>query len=103
MTGLEDINAQKMGYVHVFYNVDPPKQIIPLMNQQGGLHLHEETQDSLLTVISKMVGSLPFRFAAQHYCYGTNNDSRLFHPALNLFQLSVGKQGRIRFRPHIGV
>ena len=85
MTGLEDIDTQKKGFVLVCYNVD---------NNSFFSHVESE----LLQLSSKVATSLPFRFAGQHFCF----TDRLLYPFLGLFQIAIGKQGRLRFRPHFG-
>jgi hypothetical protein len=86
MVALEDVKAQKKGFVSIFYNC-------------GGLGGAEKLYFDVISKIKTMINdSLPYRNRAAHYCY----DNPRILPALSLLQLFMGKENRIRFRSHYG-
>ena len=80
----EDPEIQKRGIVSIY--------------DATGTLVFADLERGLLQRGNRLVTALPFRFAAQHYCY----DDQILIPAMNLLQLTLGKQGRLRFRSHFG-
>lgn len=84
MTLMEDSDVQRFGLAAVLYNV-------------GHESLRKENVDFLFNS-TFLTDSLPMRFASCHFCY---NDVKLL-PLLSAFQMTIGREARIRFRSHCG-
>ena len=79
-----DVETQKRGIVGVIYNI--------------GISKHDSNFADLIAKAYMLRDGLPFRVSAIHYCY----ENRLLKTTMSLVQIMVGRDYRLRFRPHFG-
>jgi len=84
MSLMEDPNIQRLGLAVVLYNV-------------GYNSLRAENIEFVLNS-AFLTECLPVRFASCHFCY---NDMKIL-PLMSAFQMTIGKEARVRFRAHYG-
>ena len=92
MSAMEDSNSQKSGSVLIFYGLGPEKGYNPRKKE-------------LFIKATKLIGVLPFRLDAVHFCVPSPLQSSSFviiSPFVALIQNSIGKYFRARFRVHCG-
>jgi hypothetical protein len=84
MRGLENEETQRHGIALVVYNIG--------LKDMSSMHI------DLMMISGFLFTDLPAQLVSVHYCYNTVK----LRLAIAVFQTSLGRAGRIRFRAHYG-
>ena len=88
MMALEDVKTQQNGIVLIIFST--------------GLTLRRYVNTDTVSRVHAIFESIPFRFAAIHFCYEDKLPQSIVPNPISVFQLGVGMMNRVRFRAYHG-
>lgn len=88
MMALEDVKTQKNGIVLIIFST--------------GMTLRRYINTDTVLRVHTTFESIPFRFAATHFCYEDRMPQSIVPNPITVLQLGVGMINRVRFRAHHG-